>query len=54
MVGFNGVESRLLQEHPLLAMRRGVVKLGLEADRPENNNIQHFQSNNKYLLSDIL
>lgn len=47
-------ESRLLQEHPLLAMRRGVVKLELEADRPENNNIQHFLSNNKYLLSDIL
>lgn len=47
-------ESRLLQEHPLLTMRRGVVKLELEADRHENNNIQHFLSNNKYLLSDIL
>lgn len=41
-------EGRLLQEHPLLAMRRCVVKLELEAERPENNNIQHFLSNNKY------
>lgn len=40
-------EGRLLQEHPLMAMRRCVVKLELEAERPENN-IQHFLSNNKY------
>ena len=47
-------EGRLLQEHPLLATRRGVVELEVEADRPGNNNVQYFLSNNKYLLRDIL
>lgn len=46
-------EGMLLQEHPLLAARKDVVKLEVEADRP-GNNIQHFLSNNKYLWSDSL
>lgn len=46
-------EGLLLRERPLLTIRRSVIKPEVEADRP-GKNIQHFLSNNKYLLSVIL
>lgn len=46
-------EGLLLRERPLLTIRRSVIKPEVGADRP-GKNIQHFLSNNKYLLSDIL